>query len=123
MGPVWDFDVAYGNWKTDSLRTATDWYIRESGWNKLLFNDKAFLERANDYWKNHSQFFETFIDSISKYAKMVEPYTANDFKRWPILNSTENWAHKESYNSYNEAVDSLNSWISQRIRWINENVE
>ena len=123
MGPVWDFDVAYGNWKTDSLRTATNWYIRESGWNKLLFNDKAFLERANDYWKSHYQFFESFTDSISKYAKIVKPYTTNDFKRWPILNSTENWAHKEPYNSYDEAIDSLNSWVSQRIRWISQNVE
>lgn len=123
MGPVWDFDVAYGNWKTDTLRTVTDWYIRESGWNKLLFNDKSFLERANNYWKIHSKFFESFTDSISKYAQMVKPYTTNDFKRWPILNSTENWAHKEPYNSYDEAIDSLNSWISQRIQWINKNVE
>lgn len=122
MGPVWDFDVAYGNWKEDSLRTATDWYIRTSGWNQLMFKDKPFQMRAEEYWDKHKDFFETLPDSISKYARAVKPYTANDFKRWPILNSTENWAHKEAYNSYEEAIDSLNSWIKQRIHWISQNV-
>lgn len=123
MGPVWDFDVAYGNWKTDSLRTVTDWYIRESGWNKQLFSNPMVQKRAKDYWVEHRDFLETITDSIRKYAKIVKPYTMNDFKRWPILNSTENWAHKEPYRSYDEAIDSLNCWIRQRIKWIDNNVE
>lgn len=122
MGPVWDFDVAYGNWKDDSLRAPSEWYIRNSGWNKLLFNDPMVQKRAKVYWTKHRDFFETITDSISKYGKMVKPYTTNDFKRWPILNSTENWAHKEAYGSYDEAIDSLNSWIKQRTKWINDNL-
>lgn len=122
MGPVWDFDVAYGNWKDDSLRTTTNWYIRNSGWNKLLFNDSVLADRAVRYWKEHRDFFESVTDSIRKYAKVVEPYTANEFKRWPTMSYTENWAHKEPYGSYGEAIDSLNSWIQQRVRWIDDNL-
>ena len=105
------------------IRTVTDWYIRESGWNKQLFSNPMVQKRAKDYWVEHRDFLETITDSIRKYAKIVKPYTMNDFKRWPILNSTENWAHKEPYRSYDEAIDSLNCWIRQRIKWIDNNVE
>lgn len=123
MGPVWDFDIAYGNWKTDSLRDPYNWYIRNSGWNKMLFNNPKFEEVASEYWRQYESFFESFADSVKRYSSIVGSYTKNDAKRWPILGSSENWSHKESYNSYEEAVDSLISWINQRIKWINKNIK
>ena len=118
LGPVWDFDVAYGNWEVDTLRTVTDWYIRPSGWNKYIFKRKKYWQEAVRYWKEHRDFLATIPDSILKYAKELAPATKNEFKRWPVLENTENWTYKEAYNSYDEAVDSLNSWINQRIEWI-----
>lgn len=118
MGPVWDFDVAYGNWTADTLRTPTDWYVRPSGWNGLIFKQDIHWQAAVKYWESHRAFFKTLPDSIRKYAQELEPATKNEFKRWPILENTENWTYKEAYDSYDEAVDTLNSWITQRIEWI-----
>ena len=122
LGPVWDFDVAYGNWEVDSLRTVTDWYIRNSGWNGLIFDRPWYWQNATDYWKEHRAFLATLPDSISKYADELSPAAKNEFKRWPVLENTENWTYKEAYNSYNEAIDSLNSWIKQRMEWIDANL-
>lgn len=122
LGPVWDFDVAYGNWETESLRSVTDWYIRPSGWNGLIFKREKYWQEAVRYWKDHRDFLATFPDSISKYAAELAPATRNEFKRWPVLENTENWTYKEAYDSYDEAVDSLNSWIKQRIEWIDANL-
>ena len=122
LGPVWDFDVAYGNWETESLRSVTDWYIRPSGWNSLIFKREKYWQDAVRYWKDHRDFFATFPDSISKYAAELAPATRNEFKRWPVLENTENWTYKEAYDSYDEAVDSLNSWIKQRIEWIDNHL-
>lgn len=122
LGPVWDFDVAYGNWEVDSLRTATDWYIRPSGWNGLIFKREKLWQEAARYWKEHRDFLATFPDSIRKYAKELAPATKNEFKRWPVLENTENWTYKEAYDSYDEAIDSLNSWINQRMDWIDNHL-
>lgn len=118
LGPVWDFDVAYGNWEVDSLRTVTDWYIRNSGWNGLIFKHSKYWQSATDYWKEHHAFLATLPDSIVKYGREISPATKNEFKRWPVLENTENWTYKEAYKSYDEAIDSLNSWIKQRMEWI-----
>ena len=122
LGPVWDFDVAYGNWEVDSLRTPTGWYIKFSDWNKQLQQITNVQERINSYWTSNEPFFRTLPDSIHKYAKELSPAVKNEFKRWPVLENTENWTYKEAYKSYNEAVDSLNSWILQRIEWISTNL-
>jgi len=122
LGPVWDFDVAYGNWTADTLRTVTDWYIRPSGWNGLIFKQEKYWKEAVQYWKEHREFLATFPDSIRKYSKALEPATHNEFKRWPVLENTETWTYKEAYDSYGEAVDSLNSWINQRMDWIDHHL-
>ena len=122
LGPVWDFDVAYGNWTADTLRTITDWYVRPSGWNGLIFKQDKYWKEAVQYWKDHREFLATFPDSIRKYSKALKPATKNEFKRWPVLKNTETWTYKEAYSSYDEAVDSLNSWINQRMDWIDNHL-
>jgi hypothetical protein len=123
LGPVWDFDVAYGNWEVDSLRTPTDWYVRPSEWNKQLQQITEVQEKTDSYWNANEPFFRTLPDSIRKYAKELSPAAKNEFKRWPVLENTENWTYKEAYGSYGEAIDSLNSWIKQRIEWIDQNLQ
>lgn len=122
LGPVWDFDIAYGNWTADSLRHPRDWYIRPSGWNKSLLTDSAFWERAKDYWKENLSLIQSINDSLDVFAEELSDAVKNEFKRWPVLENTENWTYKESYGSHKEAVDSLKSWINQRINWINDHL-
>jgi hypothetical protein len=55
-------------------------------------------------------------------SAMLEGAAKNEFKRWNSLNNTEFWGFKEPYSSYDEAVDSLQSWIRQRIAWIDEHI-
>ncbi len=122
LGPVWDFDVAYGNWDEDTLQHPFGWYTRTSDWNKQLFENATLNQQAKQYWNEHRDFFGTLPDSISKYSQSLKSATKNEFKRWPVLENTENWTYKEAYHSYDEAIDSLNSWIIQRIDWIDNHL-
>ncbi len=122
MGPVWDFDQGYGNWNYKDWQGPDGWPIRSEGWPAQILCDTQIKDKADNYWKEHRDFFATIPDSISKYGNLTENYTKNDFKRWPILGSTENEFHKEPYASYQEAIDSLNSWIVQRLQWMNDHL-
>ena len=120
MGPVWDFDQGYGNWTKEDWQGPDGWPIRSEGWAAKIFSDEQTRTRINNYWVKNRLFFATITDSISKYGAIIEKYTKNDFKRWPMLSNNDNDLHKESYQTYNEAIDSLNSWITQRLQWMND---
>lgn len=121
MGPVWDFDLAYGEQRTN-VSTPSDWIIRTSGWEKWLMQNKEYDSRSNKFWRqNHSEFQQT-INIIDSISPIIEKAVKNDEKRWPILNSKNNIYLVNAYKSHGEAVDSLKSWINQRIDWIDRHL-
>lgn len=119
MGPVWDFDIAYGGAHEVNPK---GWYVRNHAWNSLLFSDKNFNIKVKEYWKNHKDEFIAMIDSVDVWSKNLEHAANNNFKRWPVLESTESWAHNESVSSYKEANEILKAWLKTRYLWIEENL-
>ena len=86
-GPVWDFDLAYGNWIKEWVQNPSEWYVRYSGWDKQLFKNKTISKEAQDYWSTHKAYFKVLPDSIQKYATGLTLAAKNEFKRWPVLNN------------------------------------
>lgn len=116
MGPVWDFDLAYG----DPLHNASPegWRIKEFKWNQYLFKNVEFRTALRELWFERHKAFEDIRDSLPIYGNFLEKAAKNNFKRWPILESTESWAHITKHSSYKDAVQHLQKWISDRINWI-----
>lgn len=122
MGPVWDFDLSFGNHFTEDVKSYQAWRIRKSYWNHYLFSDSSFLFETNQYWKQNRIYFESTLDSIESYKSFLQKAAKNNFKRWNILKDTKNWWRPKAYNSYNEATEDLKEWISNRIKWINTQI-
>lgn len=122
FGPVWDFDMAYGNCEHDELQSPTDWYVKYSGWNKFILRDSVLWRKAIDYWQNNHQIFSQTIDSLDIYQKKLQKASENEFRRWPVLNNDESWVFQRKYKTYKESVTHLQNWISNRIKWIDENI-
>ena len=117
MGPVWDFDLAYGNHSHDTINLTENWHVKKY-WYKHLLKDEFYYNKIQTYWVNNRNVFETFLDSISIYENKIKNASKNNFCRWKIMkDSTSKW-HRKSYNSYEDAVDDLKTWITQRIKWI-----
>lgn len=64
----------------------------------------------------------SLLDTIEAQREKLERPAKNNFKRWPVLGERLDWVHVKTYNNYNEAVDSLKTWIDSRINWINSNL-
>lgn len=120
FGPLWDFDLAFGNASRKENQNAEDWYIRTQRWNRMIFNDRYVVDHAKEYWREHRRLFHDLIDSVPLYRKIIERAVDNEYKRWPILQNTENWALKDPYKSYDEAVESMVEWMIKRYNWIDE---
>jgi hypothetical protein len=119
MGPVWDFDLAFGEFDYASFNTPSDWHIKTSHWNKFVFQDTLMVNKRESFWIEHKSTFFKTINTIDSIYKKIEKAAANNFRKWPILSSTENHWHFYAYSSYEEAIIHLKDWINQRYIWIN----
>jgi len=121
MGPVWDFDLGYGN-SADEKSGPEQWLIRKYGWDRFLFKSKDYETRVKEYWKKNRSTFVATLDSIDAMSERLAKASANEFKKWPVLDNNSDWPFLEKYDSYQDAVDALKSWIETRIQWIDENI-
>lgn len=121
MGPVWDFDLAYGL-GNGRMMSPCDWYVRKQGWYKHLFKNAAFKDQVRKYWIANRERFEDLKDSISGPSALLAKVSKNEYKRWPTIKVDDQWPFVDSYKNYGEAVDTLRTWIDQRVQWIDDNL-
>lgn len=122
FGPLWDFDLGFGNESREKFAMPENWFIRNYRWNRYILMDARMQEMAKEYWTAHRETFRELIDSIPLYKSQIEKAAKNDIKRWPILDNTFLWALRHSYDSYDEAVDSMTVWMEKRFQWIEDNL-
>lgn len=122
FGPLWDFDLAFGNASREQNKTPEEWYIRRYRLNYYLLQNSLIDSAAVDYWKEHRETFKELIDSVPLYRTIIDKAIENEYRRWPVMQNTENWALKDPYGSYDEAVETMIEWMNQRYRWIDNEI-
>ena len=122
MGPLWDFDIAYGNVKENNneyikwvfpqgnLLSESDWYAR-------LMKDPVFVAKVKerfDYFYSHRNDILTFLNDHADYLhySVIE----ND-KRWGTL---YHYTYKnfDIWGAYGNEVQDLKEWINKRFDWM-----
>lgn len=123
MTPVWDFDLTFGsNIEGREKVEPTGWLIKHSNIYPYIFKNKDIWNKAKIYWENHKNEISAEIYQLDSIANILRNPEKNEQKKWSTLGNTEFWSYKEGYSSYDEAVDSLKSWVTQRIEWIDTNL-
>ena len=122
FGPLWDFDLAFGNASRERNQNPEDWYIRAYRLNRYIMNNSLVDSAASAYWRMHRDAFYELIDSIPVYRSIIEQAVENEYRRWPVMQNTENWALKDPYDSYDEAVETMVDWMKKRYQWIDREI-
>ena len=122
FGPLWDFDLAFGNASREQNKNPEDWYIRRFRLNYYIMQNSLVDSAATAYWQEHRDTFKALIDSIPVYRAIIEKAIDNEYRRWPIIKNTENWALKDPYDSYDEAVEVMTEWMKKRYQWIDNEI-
>lgn len=123
FGPLWDFDLAFGNASREQNQNPEDWFIRRYRLNYYIMENSLVDSAATVYWNEHREVFKSLIDSIPVYRAMIEDAVKNEYRRWPVLNNTENWALKDPYDSYDEAIEAMTTWMKKRFEWIDKKLK
>jgi hypothetical protein len=128
MGPVWDFDEAAGNINYNGNNDPTGWWLRSNPftypqWTKRLFDDPAFAAAVAARWKVLKvKQFDTLPEYINTAASGLQQSQQNNFQRWPILGEFVT-PNAEVAGSYQGEVNYLNSWLTQRIAWMDSQLD
>lgn len=135
LGPLWDFDLTSGNasyggvWNTKGWMLFSDEPRRMSGvpfWWDRLFQDPKFRARMLERWKfmKKEQLGENgLFAKIDETSKRLEAAQKRNFERWPTLGKYV-WPNPRPYpKTYAEEVKKLKTWLSNRIEWMDANLE
>ena len=122
MGPVWDYDLAFGNVNYSPAEFPEGFWIKSgSPWYKRMFEDDYFKDAVRerfDYYYGNLTSFQTKIDEFEAYLSVSQ---AKNFELYPgILDpNVELWPVPERFDNHHGYVEHLKNWINARMEWLN----
>ena len=117
MGPLWDFDLAFGNVDYSDATNPTGFWVKDHKWYARLFQDPAFVNKVKSrfvYFKNNQNLILNKMDFYANYLKYAQE--ENDIK-WNVLGNYV-WPNPVVYNTYQEEVNHLKNWYTNRMNWL-----
>lgn len=131
MGPVWDFDLAFGNFSKDNPGDDTwvssepdDDYVGET-WSTHLLEDPEFQARFKARWLEvRDTLVDTAMEEIERQYALNSPSAELNFKRWDILGKKVAFERHdtENYLTYSSQIYYLQDFILNRAAWLDEQV-
>ncbi|MCB9224179.1 MAG: CotH kinase family protein [Crocinitomicaceae bacterium] len=135
-GPLWDFNLGWGNANYCDGGLTTGWEIYFNDvcggggslnnpfhWNKLV-TDPEFTHKLNCRWQElrqdelHADSILAFIDAQAIY---LTDAAGRNFTKWNTLGSYV-WPNNYVGNTYLEEIDYLKTWTVDRINWMDANM-
>lgn len=135
MGPIWDYDISFGLADYDDGFNPTGWqaFKRYDGlwsspfWTTNLMIDPVFKNKLAKRWNEVK--YKTFSISsltsfIEKNAALTAEARVRNFTKWKDLFNPAiyTWPNKNKFSNYEDEIEYLKNWISQRTTWLNINL-
>lgn len=117
MGPLWDFDLAFGNVNYSDATSSTGFWVKNHKWYARLFQDPSFVAKVKSrfiYFNNNKNVILSKMDSYANYLKYAQ--LEND-KKWNLFGNYV-WPNPVFYNTYQEEINHLKNWYSVRMNWL-----
>lgn len=135
-GPLWDFNLAWGNADYCQGGDTTGWEIYFNSvcggsgglqnpfwWDRLL-QDPEYTHRVSCRWQElrqgilHTDSLMYYIDSMTNY---LDEAATRNYTKWPIL-GIYLWPNNFIGNTYQEEMDYLKTWTTGRLIWMDNNM-
>jgi len=136
MGPIWDFNLGFGNADYCTKGNPEGWVINFNNicnqdywlipfWWDRLYQDGAYRNklaaRWNDLRSNQLQTSKV-IDYIDSVANVLNAESQQrNFQKWPVLNQYV-WPNYYVGPTFASEVSWLKNWITSRLSWMDANM-
>ena len=125
MGPIWDFDLGFGNTE-DCDFELTSGFISDTYctpkilfWFRRFVDDPYFVDKLQSRWSELRKGVlseEYVLSKIDSYVFELGDSIDKNFEKWDIL-GVYVWP-KLIGQTYEEEVNFVKSWISERMVWM-----
>ena len=128
MGPVWDFDLGFGNNMVDVNTDGFQADAASNGANWILELRKSdeFMNIVKTRWSECKELIESYFSTEyeENLSKIKEDVDVN-FIRWPILGKSVWKAPNdcEKRTTYDSEVEYFKTWKDNRIQWLSSQFE
>ena len=117
MGPLWDFDLSFGNVDYADSQFAEGFWVLYHPWYSRLFQDPKFVNKVNErfeYFKTNQQYI---LDKIDQQADALKWAQQENDEKWGTI-GTYVWPNPVVLDTYDEEVAHLKSWYTRRMNWL-----
>jgi len=137
MGPIWDFNLAFGNvnycdgdspygWahRFNDICSGDNWQV-PFWWNRFL-DDPEYVILLKERWailRSEILSSDTVSGRLRELQDNLKGSSAIDknFGKWLILGKYI-WPNKFIGNSYDSEINYLEEWINERFDWLDQNI-
>jgi hypothetical protein len=137
MGPIWDFNLAFGNvnycdgdspygWahRFNDICSGDNWQV-PFWWNRFL-DDPEYVGLLKERWailRSEILSSDTVSIRLRELQENLKGSSAIDknFGKWLILGKYI-WPNKFIGDSYDSEINYLEEWISERFNWLDQNI-
>lgn len=135
MGPIWDFNIAFGN---DGRSRTNSWIYQYNEfspddlwlvhfWWPYLMRDAQFRAAIKSRWNElKGTVFNTSLihNKIDEYVTYLNENGAIDrnYEKWPVIGEQLPF-NSFVGNSYQEEVDYVKQWITDRMNWMDSEIQ
>lgn len=117
MGPLWDFDLAFGNVNYADSEYPEGFWVKDHKWYARLFEDPAFVTKVKlrfSYFRENQSLILGKMDSYANYLKWAQQENDNIWNSIGIYV----WPNPVVFNTYEEEVAHLKTWYKERMNWL-----
>ena len=132
VGPVWDYNLSFGNVDFCRSSNISGWVINEETpcrtsipdfWLKLIQNDSFRMKLTERWFELRTNVLDlgkiyNHIDSISNLLDVAKD---RNFEKWDNLGEWI-WPNYQLGVTYQDEIEFIKFWIYQRINWIDNNI-
>ena len=137
MGPIWDFNLAFGNvnycdgdspygWahRFNDICSGDNWQV-PFWWNRFL-DDPEYVSLLKERWailRSEILSSDTVSGRLRGLQENLKGSSAIDknFGKWLILGKYI-WPNKFIGDSYDSEINYLEEWINERFDWLDQNI-
>jgi len=134
-GPVWDFNLAFGNCDYYQAYNSSGWYLEYVSeysnipswenyfipfWWKKIFTDQNFQNKFRQRWialRNSVWTYEKINTTIDSLFQLLEESRQRNFQKWPVIGQYV-WPNYYVGQTYEDEINYLKNWLSSRLVWM-----
>lgn len=117
MGPLWDFDLAFGNVNYSNATNPTGFWVKDHKWYARLFQDPLFVAKVKLRFIHFKENQNLILNKIDTYANYLKWAQEENDKKWNTI-GVYVWPNPVVLGTYDAEVNQLKTWYSQRMIWL-----